>query len=229
MKYPIMHGLTGMVCLMLPSICVAQGAPKTVSPATTIDLTKPQFDTVTPRYDMSGVSEKAASTVVADVGGKTITLGEVGDAIRALPATVQSLPFDTVYPAVLKQLIQLQAMVIRAQHKGLDKDPVVMRRVQAAADRALTNELLLRDAGGAITEKTMLDRYNKEYAGKPGPVEAHVRVILVATEAEADSIIAELAGDFDPRNRVDRLRPGTRPDGAACDQNGHRLVCHPGR
>lgn len=197
MKHPFVQSLTGMACLLLPVLACAQGAPKAVSPATTIDLTRPRFDTATPHYDVADAFGKATNTVVADVGGRAITLGEVGDAMRALPATVQSLPFDSVYPAVLKQLIQLQAIVVRAEHKGLDKDPVVMRRVKAAADRALSNELLLREAGGTITEKMLLDRYDRDYAGKTGPIEAHVRVILVADEAEASAIIAELAGGAD--------------------------------
>ncbi len=175
----------------------AQQAPRAVSPATALDVTRPQFDTETPHYEVSGADTKAANTVVAEVGGRTVTLGDVGDAIRALPPTVQSLPFDTVYPAVLKQLIQVQAMVVRAQKRGLDKDPAVIRRVKAASDRALTNELLTREAGGAVTEQMILDRYTSTYANKPGPEEVHVRVILVPTEAEANAAVATLVGGAD--------------------------------
>ena len=197
MKFSITIVLASAACLIAPAVGRTQGTPRAVSPATTLDFTRPQFDTKTPHYDVSGANAKAVGTVVADVGGRSITLGDVGDAIRALPPTVQSLPFDAVYPAVLNQLIQVQALVVRAQKRGLDKDPAVARRVMAAADRALTNELLQREAGGAITEKMLLDRYDRDYANKPGPEEAHVRVILVATEAEANAVIATLAGGAD--------------------------------
>ena len=186
-----------LACFVLSADALAQGRLQAPSPATLLDLTKPQFDTVTPHYDVSGASAKAASTLVADVSGRAITLGEVGDAVRALPATVRSLPFDSVYPAIIQQLIKLQAMVVQAQQQGLDKDPVAIRRIKAAADRALTNELVLREAGSAVTEKAMLNRYDQQYAGKPGPEEVHVRAILVATEVEANTIIAELAGGTD--------------------------------
>ena len=197
MKYSILTGLVGVAWALAPNAALAQSTPKAVSPASVLDFTQPQFDTETPHYDVSSAGEKAAGTVVADVGGRIITLGDVGDAIRALPPTVQSLPFDAIYPAVLKQLIQLQAMAVRAQKRGLDKDPVVARRVKAAADRALTNELMLREAGAAITETMLLDRYNLDYGSKPAPKEAHVRVILVATETEADALIAAMAGGAD--------------------------------
>ncbi len=197
MKYSAVITIASVIVLTAPAMVRAQQAPRAVSPATALDVTRPQFDTETPHYEVSGADTKAANTVVAEVGGRTVTLGDVGDAIRALPPTVQSLPFDTVYPAVLKQLIQVQAMVVRAQKRGLDKDPAVIRRVKAASDRALTNELLTREAGGAVTEQMILDRYTSTYANKPGPEEVHVRVILVPTEAEANAAVATLVGGAD--------------------------------
>ncbi len=197
MKCSIASGLMGLACLLLPAISWAQGAPKTVSPATAIDLTKPQFDTETPHYDVAGAAAKAASTVVAEVGGRAITLGEVGDAIRDLPPAVRSLPFDTIYPGVLRQLTQMQALVVRAQRRGLDKDPAVLRRAKMAYDNVLANAVLVREAGATISEKMLLDRYDRDFGDKPGPDEVDVSIVMVATEAEANAIIAELAGGAD--------------------------------
>ncbi len=197
MKRSFAIGLMGFACLLLPAMSWAQGAPKTVSPATSIDLTKPQFDTETPHYDVSGAAAKAATTVVADVGGQAITLGEVGDAIRALPPTVQALPFDTVYPGVLQQMTQMRALVVRAQRRGLDKDPAVLRRAKIAYDNVLANAVLVREAGAAVTEKMLLDRYDRDFGGKPGPDEVDVSIIMLATEAEANAVLAELAGGAD--------------------------------
>ena len=209
----IFHALCA-IGLLLPPLALAQGVPRSASPASGLDVTKPQFDTVTPHYDVTAPTEKAAGTIVATVGDRTVTLGEVGDAIRALPATLQALPFDSVYPAVLTQLIQLQALAARAQRLGLDKDPTIQRKMKVAADRALTNELLLREAGGAITEKMLLARYDQDYAGKPGPEEVRSRVILVATQAEAEAILTELTGGADFVTVAKRAsRDATAPNG----------------
>ena len=193
----IVRRLAALAFLLLPATSWAQGSPKAVSPATPIDLTKPQFDTQTPQYDVADAAAKAAITVVAEVGGRPITLGEVGDAIRALPAAVQSLPFDTVYPGVLQQLTQMQALVVRAQRRGLDKDPAVLRRAKVAYDNVLANAALVREAGATITEGMLLDRYKQDFGGKPGPEEVDVSIIMLATEAEATAFIAELAGGAD--------------------------------
>ncbi len=123
--------------------------------------------------------KKSASTVVADVDGRAVTLGDVRDAIAVLPPSTKNLPFAQLFPGVLHKLILQQALVIRAQHQGLDEDPVVRRAVKAASDQVMANTLLEHEISRSITEAALLDRYNKEIAGKPGPEEAHIRVIMV--------------------------------------------------
>ncbi len=82
MKLVLPPAVAALACLLASSVAVAQNLPRAPSPATGMDLTKPQFDTETPHYNVAGAADKAASTVVADVGGRTITLGSVGDGIR---------------------------------------------------------------------------------------------------------------------------------------------------
>jgi peptidyl-prolyl cis-trans isomerase C len=171
----------------------AQLAPKAdPSPLAPGDLKTPIFDTKTPVYDTRHAQEKSAATVVAEVDGRALTLGDVSDAIAELPQSVESLPFSQLYPSVLAQLVRQQALVIRAQQQALDEDSAVRRKVKAAGDRVLANELLKNEISGSITEAALLERYNKDFAGKPGPDEVHVRVIMTETEQAAKDIIAEL-------------------------------------
>ena len=167
----------------------SRSAPSPVAPG---DLSKPVFDTTTPVYGTGGASDKSAATVVAEVEGHAITLGDIGDAIRALPPALAQLPFEALYPGVVEQLIKQQALVIRAQQQGADEDPLIRRRVRAAADRALANEYARREVGRGITEAMLLERYKRDVAGKPGKEEVRARVILIATEKEGLDLIAEL-------------------------------------
>jgi peptidyl-prolyl cis-trans isomerase C len=194
-KSALVQGLIVLVWLLLPATTSAQRTPP--SPAARIDLTKPQFDTETPHYDVSGVAQKAASTVVAEVEGRSITLGDVGDAIRGMSPTERSQPFSVVYTEALKPLIEIYALVVRAQRLGWDTDPAVVRRAKLAYDKVVASAVLGRQASAGITETMLLNRYNRDGAGKPGPDEAEVSIIMVATEAKADAILAELAGGAD--------------------------------
>ena len=100
--------------------------------------------------------------------------------------------------ALLDQVIDGQALLIEARKNGLDKDPVVSRQMTDASDRALQSALIGREVGPTLSEAAIRARYDRDIAGKPGEEEVHARHILVADEAEAKKIIAELkkGGDF---------------------------------
>lgn len=199
---PVLVGpvLAGLLCLGFVSGHPASGQPaprSAPSPFEPGDLSKPVFDTTTAVYGSVASLDKAASTVVAEVEGRPITLGDIGDAIKALPSTVSQLPLDTLYPSVLDQLIKQEALVIRAQQKGIDEEPAIRRRVKAAADRQLGEEYLRQEGAKGITEAALLERYNRDIAGRLGPEEVRVRVILTETEKAAMGLIAEIQGGAD--------------------------------
>ena len=190
----------GLVCLGLVAFHPASGqmeTKSTPSPVAPGDLSKPAFDTKTRVYDSVASLDKAASTVVAEVEGRPITLGDVGDTIRALPASLASLPFGSLFPGIVDQLIRQEALVVRAQQQGVDEDPIIRRKVKAAADRELANDYLQREIFKEITEDALLARYNRDIAGRPGEEEVRARVILTGSEKEAADLIAELHGGAD--------------------------------
>ena len=184
------------------------------SPVAPGDLSRPAFDTTTPVYDSISGPDKAAATVVAEVEGRPITMGDVGDAIRALPPSLAQLPMVTLYPRVLEQLINQQALVVRAQQQGVDDVPAIRRRARAAADRQLAEDYMQRELSKGITEAALLERYNREIAGKPGDEEARLRVILAPTEKAASDLIAELRGGADFATLARRSsKDSTGPEG----------------
>ena len=139
----------------------------------------------------------AADPVVAKVNGQDIHLSDVKAAVQGLPENVRGLPPATLYPMLLDQLIDQQALVDQAHKSGLDKDPEVQRQVKAAEDRALQTAVLSKEVGPTITEAALHAQYDKEIAGKPGEEEVHARHILVDNEDQAKKIIAELKGGAD--------------------------------
>jgi peptidyl-prolyl cis-trans isomerase C len=189
-----------MVCAVLAgglrAMAQAQPVPEP-SPFAPGDLKRPIFDTTKPVYDTADKQTKSANTVVAEVDGRAVTLGDVQDAIAELPPAVKNLPFADLFPGILRKLVVQQALVIRAQRQALDEDPVVRRAMKAASDRVVANAQLEHEVDRSITEAALLARYDRDVAGKPGPNEVHVRVIMVPTEKAAEDIIGELRGGAD--------------------------------
>jgi peptidyl-prolyl cis-trans isomerase C len=136
--------------------------------------------------------------VLAKVNGQAIHASDLKAAAETLPAQARSMPPQQLYPMLLDQLVDAQALLIEAKKTGLDKEPDVQRSMQMAQDRALESSLLNKVVRPQVTDEAIQARYQEQYAGKTGDAEVHARHILVVDEATAKKIIAELkkGGDF---------------------------------
>ena len=146
----------------------------------------------------SATPAAAADPVVARVDGTDIRLSDVQEALQGLPAEYRNMPPKMLFPAVLDQLVDRKAVALMARKEGLDKEPAVQRAMERAQEEALQSALFHRDIGPQITDQAVHARYDRDVAGKTGEVEVRARHILVANEADAVAIIAELkkGGDF---------------------------------
>jgi peptidyl-prolyl cis-trans isomerase C len=160
------------------------------------------------------VLDRSANTVVAEVGPHTITWGDVADAIRALPPIVGNLPFPEVYQRTAVQHVEQEALVLRGERAGLEKDPAVRRRMQNAADQAMATEVLRRSLAPNLTDKALLETYKALVANKPAPEEVDARLIMVDSREQADTLIQRLQGgaDFSALAR-DYSKDGTAANG----------------
>jgi peptidyl-prolyl cis-trans isomerase C len=136
--------------------------------------------------------------VLAKVNGQPIHASDLKAAAETVPAQARSVPPQQLYPMLLDQLVDAQALLIEAKKTGLDKEPDVQRSMQMAQDRALESSLLNKVVRPQVTDQAIQARYEEQYGGKSGEPEVHARHILVADEATAKKIIAELkkGGDF---------------------------------
>ncbi|ABI61521.1 Peptidyl-prolyl cis-trans isomerase [Granulibacter bethesdensis CGDNIH1] len=151
--------------------------------------------------DDAASAQKAApppSTVVGRVNGADIHLGDLEDAARNLPEQMRQAPPQVIYPILLNQMLQREALVQAARKEGLDKKPDVAADMKRAANQTLQNDYIREHVGPLLTDEALRKKFDKELAGKPGEEEVHARHILVPTEDEAKRIIAELkaGGDF---------------------------------
>lgn len=173
------------------------GMRTSASPLVSGEVSRPMFNTTTPAYAPRDGTESHGQTVVAEVDGRAITLGEIGDAIQTMPSSIANMPFEALFNVVVDQLVRREALSIRATQLGLETDPVIRRKAKAAADLVIGNELLHREIRASITDADLRARYQRDIEGRPGPDEVRLRVIMVATEAEALSLTDEIAAGAD--------------------------------
>jgi peptidyl-prolyl cis-trans isomerase C len=111
---------------------------------------------------------------------------------RNLPEQLQGMSPDQLYPILLDQLVDQEAMAIAARKEGLLNDPSVQKRIEIGTEQVLQAALITKTVGPQISEDAIKAAYEKEYANQPGVEEIHARHILVASQAQAEAIIKQL-------------------------------------
>jgi peptidyl-prolyl cis-trans isomerase C len=156
-----------------------------------------------------------ADPVLATVNGTAIRMSDVQNAGNNLPAQMQQLPPDQLFPLLVNQLIDRQALLVAAQTAGLQNDPKIQAAMAAAANEKLENAYVQQQIAPAITDAAVQAEYQKDYAGKPGPAQVEARHILVKTQAEAEAIIQKLnhGADFGKLAIKDSIDPGAKNGG----------------
>ena len=163
----------------------------------------------------SALAQTDADPVLAKVNGQAIHFSDLKAAAETLPPQARTMPPQQLYPMLLDQLIDAQALLVEAKKTGLDKDPDVQRTMQFAQDRALETSLLSKVVRPQTTDDAVKARYDEQYAGKAGETEVHARHILVADEATAKKIIVDLkkGGDFAALSKQYSKDPGAAQQG----------------
>ncbi|HEY4174550.1 MAG TPA: hypothetical protein VGM42_16080, partial [Rhodopila sp.] len=102
---------------MLATPAIAQTGPPGAG-----GLTPPDIKSDAALSAALAVLDRSADTIVAEVGPHTITWGDIADAIRALPPIVGNVPFPALYQRTAMQLVGQEALVLRGERAGLEKD-----------------------------------------------------------------------------------------------------------
>jgi peptidyl-prolyl cis-trans isomerase C len=151
--------------------------------------------------------------VVARVDGTELRLSDVEAAQQNLPPQAQKLPLEQIYPTLLDRLVDGMLITEAGRKEHLDRDPDVERRLKRYEDRLIQEAYINRAIKQAETEDRLRTRYETFLKEKPAHQEVRARHILLASEAEAKSVIAELnkGADFVELAK----RHSTDPDAAS--------------
>ncbi len=156
-----------------------------------------------------------ADPVLATVNGDAIHMSDVQASAQNLPAQMQQLPPQQLFPLLVNQQIDRKALLVAAKGENLQNDPSVAAAMQEAADEKLENAYVQQQVSPQVTDTAIQAVYTRDYAGKPGPEQVEARHILVKTQAEAESIIKQLnkGASFAALAKKDSIDPGAQNGG----------------
>lgn len=142
-----------------------------------------------------GLPNIVAAQAVATVNGVAIDKKEVDEAVSVLSKNSNGKVQDS--PALREQikdnLINKQLILQEAARRGLEKQPDFVERLQNVREEMLRDALfadILKQS--PVTDAKIKARYDQLASQQAGSKEVHARQIMVASEAEANKIIADL-------------------------------------
>lgn len=136
-------------------------------------------------------------TAVARVAGDTVWASDVAREAVAQGVIGEGEPLDAAsdeFAPLLEQVIDQRLLAREAERRGLDEDPAVQRRLEAARRQVLGDALVEREVEGAVNEDQVRRLYDEFRSEQREVEEFRIRRILVATEAEAQAVRRELQG-----------------------------------
>lgn len=156
--------------------------------------------------------------IVARVDGRFIHLSEVEASARASGHILDDdkLTVEAAFERELVNAYVEQRLLARAAiNEGLQRDPAVQRRLNAARDRILASTFIEGQIAAAVTPERVKRLYESQADVTRLGDEVQARHILVATEDEALGLIAEIraGGDFAALARARSIDRSTAPLG----------------
>jgi peptidyl-prolyl cis-trans isomerase C len=130
--------------------------------------------------------------VVATVGDDVITEADIGFAAEDLGDELQNVPPEQRKAFLLTVLIDMKVMAVAAREANMQATDEYQQRLGYLEDRALRRAYFSEKVAAEVTEEAVKAAYDAFVAGFTPEDEIHARHILVATEADALAIKAEI-------------------------------------
>jgi peptidyl-prolyl cis-trans isomerase C len=148
-----------------------------------------------------GLSPEQAAKVVATVGDRTITVGDVTEQINRLsPYIRRRWATPEKRKEFLQKLIRVELLSQEAERQGLADDPEVQRTVNQVMIRLMVkNDLEKEMLPTSIEEKILREEYDKDHDKYHRPAQIRASHIVVKDEAAAVKLITELKAKSEDR------------------------------
>ena len=137
------------------------------------------------------------NTVLAKVGSKKITKGDLDQAFQIDPAQLQGVDVSTLQPALMEQLIN-QTLLDLAAKKEIPPYNAKLKEAMARAEKEIRRNIYLEKiAKEGLTEEKLRRAYQGYVSGFVPGEEIRARHILVKTQSEANALIKKLGDGAD--------------------------------
>lgn len=157
-------------------------AKNTTTAETTLDATVP-----TAEYE-----DNSVAATIADIN-RDITIADVKKTADLLPRQMREVPFQTMYPILLRQAVDMVILEHNALKEGFDKKPEIKTAVAERKRGILIASFLEKEVDEKVSDDVLMKKYEEVKKMIPkGEEEFEIAHILLKTEAEAKKLIKDI-------------------------------------
>ena len=145
----------------------------------------------------SAAAQAQNDPVVAIVNGEKIHRSTIETAHTRLPQQYQQVPFEQIFPALVNSVIDTKLAAAAARAEKLQESKEFKQEIASFTDRLLGSLIIQRHVEANMSDAAVKARYDQVIKDMGDQSQVHARHILLKTEAEAKTVIKELAGGAD--------------------------------
>jgi len=149
---------------------------------------------------LDGGGASPRGKVVASIGADKITMGEIDDALQALPQAMRDIYAKPGHKlAFVQQYVHTRILQQKAKNLGYDRDPAVRKQIESLAAGVMVQAFVRKEIDEKIeVSDSDLKLYYRVHEAKYGePAQVRLAHILVADAKAADDLIAKLKAGVD--------------------------------
>ncbi|MBP9752349.1 MAG: peptidylprolyl isomerase [Proteobacteria bacterium] len=139
--------------------------------------------------------EYSDDTLAAKIDGvdKKVIIKDVKATMDMLPPQMRQLPFQTLYPILVRQAVDFVLMEQEAIKQGIDKKPEIVKAIADRKRDVLRAAYLEKEVQTKVSEDTLKKKYEEIKKMIPeNEKEYEIAHIVVKDEAEAKKLISEI-------------------------------------
>lgn len=171
---------------------IAGSATAQQPPAKTAPTTAPTMAPVAPTAAPAKPTPAPKDPVVAVVNGQQVHLSDLQIAQQSLPQQYRNMPMAAVFPALLDRIVDSKLVEQDGRKNKVTDDPAFKKRMVFVEEQVIQDFWLQKEIARQVTPEKLKALYDERLKSMPAEEEVHARHILVATEADAKAIIADL-------------------------------------
>ena len=143
------------------------------------------------RQDARTKAPEAGDTAVASVDGQTVWASDVRHEAVAQGVIGEGEPLEPsseLFHRVLDEVVDQKLLAAEAVKRGVEADPAVRRRLDAARERILGDMLVQKIVEQAVNDNTIRGLYEEQRKLSKPSEQFRARQIVVAGQADAEAV-----------------------------------------